>query len=219
MAKIFISYKRNVEPDTPVATALYEALREEHDVFIDTTIQVGEKWAEKIQNAIKESDYLIVFLSEYSVHSEMVVAEIETAHHHGKLNGVPKILPVRVAFDENLVYPLSAYLNPLQWALWEKEEDTSKIIAELKQAISGGELPDSSVEGVKPKIEEEAPTASSSVPIRDLGSPEGTMPDQSPFYIEREADREAAQALASSLGTTITIKTPLQQPRIKKRNF
>ena len=34
MAKIFISYKRNVEPDTPVATAVYDALKKEHDVFI-----------------------------------------------------------------------------------------------------------------------------------------------------------------------------------------
>ena len=67
MARIFISYKRNIEPDTPVATAVYEALRQQHDVFIDTTIQVGEKWAERIQNAIKESDYLITFLSAHSV--------------------------------------------------------------------------------------------------------------------------------------------------------
>lgn len=48
MAKIFISYKRNVEPDTPVATAVYNALRPDHDVFIDQTLQVGEKWAERI---------------------------------------------------------------------------------------------------------------------------------------------------------------------------
>ncbi len=74
MAKIFISYKRNIEPDTPVATAVYEVLRQKHDVFIDTTIQVGENWAERIQRAIKESDYLISFLSANSVHSELVVA-------------------------------------------------------------------------------------------------------------------------------------------------
>ena len=54
MVKIFISYKRNIEPDTPVATAVFESLRHDHDVFMDTTIQVGEKWAERIQNAIKE---------------------------------------------------------------------------------------------------------------------------------------------------------------------
>ena len=132
MAKIFISYKRNVEPDTPVATAVFESLRHDHDVFMDTTIQVGEKWAERIQNAIKESDYLIIFLSENSVHSEMVIAEIETAHHHGKAHGKPAILPVRLAYNEPLVYPLSAYLNPLQWALWDKESDTPRLIAELQ---------------------------------------------------------------------------------------
>src|SRR5215216_5415049 len=141
MAKIFISYKRNIEPDTPVATAVYNALSKEHEVFLDTTIQVGERWAEKIQQAIKESDYLISLLSANSVHSEMVVAEIETAHHHGKTFGNPAILPVRLNYGEPLVYPLSAYLNPLQWAIWQSEQDTEKLFAELKKAISGGELP------------------------------------------------------------------------------
>lgn len=141
MAKIFISYKRNVEPDTPVATAVYESLRHDHIVFMDTTLTVGEKWAERIRTAIKESDYLIIFLSENSVHSEMVIAEIETAHHHGKANGKPAILPVRLTYTEPLVYPLSAYLNPLQWALWDKESDTPRLIADLQRAVSGGILP------------------------------------------------------------------------------
>lgn len=107
MAKIFISYKRKIEPDTPVATAVYDALRQEHEVFIDTTIQVGEKWADSIQRAIKESDYFICFLSASSVHSEMVIAEIETAHHHGKSNGKPAILPVRLNFGEPLAYTMT----------------------------------------------------------------------------------------------------------------
>jgi hypothetical protein len=178
VAKIFISYKRNVEPDTPVATAVYDALRQEHEVFIDTTIQVGEKWAERIQKAIKESNYLIIFMSGSSVHSEMVIAEIETAHHHGKAHGKPAILPVRLNFNEPLVYPLSAYLNPLQWALWDKDADTPKLIAELKQAISGGQLPADNAEATmaaKQIKQEEVPTAFANIP-RDLGSPEGTMP-------------------------------------------
>src|SRR5215213_11278037 len=162
MAKIFMSYKRNSEPDTPVATAVYETLRQDHEVFIDTTIQVGEKWAERIQVAIKESDYLLTFLSEHSVNSEMVVAEIETAHHHGKTYGKPAILPVRLNFNEPLVYPLSAYLNPLQWALWNSDLDTQKLIAELKQAIAGGQLLADNVEGITAPTkarEEEIPTA------------------------------------------------------------
>jgi hypothetical protein len=208
--KIFISYKRNVSPDSLVAEAVFEALRRDHDVFMDTTLQVGERWAERIQNAIKESDYLIIFLSAYSVHSEMVIAEIETAHHHGKAHGKPAILPVRLAYEEPLVYPLSAYLNPLQWAFWNLESDTPRLVAELRRAVSGGNLPDDAVEMVMPaSAEEEIPTAFANMP-RDLGSPEGTMPHQSMFYIERETDREALQALREGDGVTITIKGPRQ---------
>ena len=207
MAKIFISYKRNVEPDTPVAKAVYDALDKEHDIFIDTTIQVGEKWAQRIQQEIKDSDYLIVFLSEHSVNSEMVVAEVETAHQHEKKHGKPNILPVRLSFDQALVYPLSAYLNPLQWALWEKDTDTPRLIKELKGAIGGRKLPDSAP--TLAKTEEIIPTAFADIP-RDLGSPEGTMPHQSPFYIERDSDREAMEAICRPNGVTITIKGPRQ---------
>lgn len=211
MAKIFISYKRNITPDTPVATAVFESLRHDHDVFMDTTLQVGEKWAERIQTAIKESDYLIIFLSENSVHSEMVIAEIETAHHHGKTYGKPAILPVRLAYNEPLVYPVSAYLNPLQWALWDMESDTPRLIAELQRAISGGILPSKTADAkATTPASEEIPTAFANIPPRDLGSPEGTMPYQSSFYIERETDREAMQALCEMNGVTITIKGPRQ---------
>ncbi len=212
MARIFISYKRNIEPDAPVATAVYEALRQHHEVFIDTTIQVGEKWAERIQGAIKESDYLITFLSTHSVNSEMVIAEIETAHHHGKAHGKPSILPVRLNFNESLAYPLSAYLNPLQWARWDKDADTPKLISELKQAISGGQLLADSTMAVTTSVKtgtEEIPTAFANIP-RDLGSPEGTMPHQSRFYVERETDQAAIYALQEIDGVTITIKGPRQ---------
>ncbi len=209
MAKIFISYKRNVTPDTPIATAIFEALRQDHNVFIDTTIQVGEKWAERIQNAIKQSDYLIIFLSENSVESEMVIAEIETAHHHGKAHGNPAILPVRLAYHKPLVYPISAYLNPLQWALWDKESDTPRLIEELKRAVSGGSLPSKMTETrAVASTNIETPTAFANIPSRDFGSPEGTMPHQSPYYIERETDREAIHAMHEINGVTITIKGP-----------
>lgn len=211
MAKIFISYKRNVTPDTPVATAVFESLRHDHNVFMDTTLQVGEKWAERIQNEIKQSDYLIIFLSEHSVHSEMVIAEIETAHHTGKAKGKPAILPVRLAYNEPLVYPISAYLNPLQWALWDKESDTPRLISELERAVTGGILQNKTTDSkVITPSKDEIPTAFANISARDLGSPEGTMPHQSPFYIERETDYEAMDALCAMNGVTITIKGPRQ---------
>ena len=209
MAKIFISYKRNVDLDASMAADLDEALRGEHEVFIDTTLQVGENWADKIQNALKQSDYFIALLSEHSISSEMVIAEIETAYHLNKAQGNPKILPVRLNFTTPLVYPLSAYLNPLQWAVWNKHADTPKLIAELKQAATGGKLPVDEAQHAEMVTAptEEAPTAFAT-PSK-LDSPEGTMTHQSPFYIERAGDGLTMQALERT-GVTITIKAPRQ---------
>ncbi len=210
MAKIFISYKRNVEPDAPVAAAVFQALSRAHDVFIDATLQVGEKWAERIQSEIRQSDYLIVFLSGHSVHSEMVIAEIETAHHQNKALGRPVTLPVRLNYNEPFVYPLSAYLNPLQWAVWQSDADTPGLIEALQRAVSGKGLPGDKSEqaGLLTPAAEEIPTAFASMP-HGLDLPEGTMPQQSPFYIEREGDAAAMQAL-DRRGVTITIKAPRQ---------
>lgn len=209
MAKIFISYKRNIEPDTPVATAVYEELQKEHDVFIDNTILVGEKWAQRIQREIKDSDYLITFLSEQSVNSEMMIAEIEEAHHHSRTYGKPIILPVRVDFEDVLAYPLSAYLNPLQTVSWVKDDGISKLIEELKLAIDGGEL--HTITSIMDESEKKYPPAVFANITSSLESPEGTMPNKSPFYIERESDREAMEAICNtSSGVTITIKGPRQ---------
>ena len=49
-SRIFISYKRNVEPDQRLAAAVFEALAKQgHKVFIDRTLTVGQQWAEKIE--------------------------------------------------------------------------------------------------------------------------------------------------------------------------
>ena len=96
MARIFISYKRNVSPDADVALAVFKSLSEQHSVFIDQTMAVGTVWAKRIEAELAQSDFLISFLSEHSVSSEMVKAEIETAHRLGNEQGHPRILPVRL---------------------------------------------------------------------------------------------------------------------------
>lgn len=209
MAKIFISYKRNAEPDTPVATQVFEALRKEHDVFIDTTMSVGTKWAEQIEKEIRAADFIIPFLSEHSVHSEMVIAEIETAHFQNKDTGKPIILPIRLNYTDPFVYPLSAYLNPINWAAWESDADTPDLIAQLLKAISGGELQSENETAFSAGIEEGVPRPYSSAQPIKLERPEGTMQAQSKFYIEREADAVAIDAIEEE-GVTITIKGPRQ---------
>src|SRR5262245_63620156 len=113
--RVFLSYKRNAEPDESVARDVHAALSATgQTVFMDQTLKVGQPWAEEIETQIKNANYLIVFLTRPSVHSEMVRGEIEIARKHSARYQRPQILPVRVNYDEPLPYPLNAYLGTLQ---------------------------------------------------------------------------------------------------------
>jgi len=47
-SRVFISYK-HIEPDALVARKVYEALSQQHDVFIDQSMPVGVRWGERIE--------------------------------------------------------------------------------------------------------------------------------------------------------------------------
>jgi hypothetical protein len=213
-ARVFISYKRNSDPDEKTALRVYEALSRHHDVFIDQAMPVGTHWAQRIEAELRRSDFLITFLSAHSVLSEMVQGEIETAHRLSKeQTGRPCILPVRLAYREQFSYPLSAYLNMINWAYWESPSDTERLIEELMQAIAGNQL---AIGSDKCKAELIQVTESSDPPQPlpqaqplSLEMPEGTMDTQSKFYVVRASDGVAQTAIARQ-GVTITIKGPRQ---------
>ncbi|MEM8503141.1 MAG: AAA-like domain-containing protein [Cyanobacteria bacterium P01_D01_bin.1] len=231
-SRIFISYKRGVEPDEPIARAVYEALTAEHDVFLDQTMPVGAPWAERIEQALQRSDFLIIFLSAQSVHSEMVLGEVEMAHRLMKTSGRPMILPVRLGYRDPYVYPLSAYLNPINWALWETPADTLGLLAELKRAIAGAGLSidsdsakrDITLASTESETTEPTVAGAATEQVIPLPQPsaqpvtfqpvalepaEGTMDPESQLYVERDCDA-IAQATIQRRGVTLTIKGPRQ---------
>jgi len=133
---LFLSYKRNVQPDQKLADYLVEKLSGEGiTVFIDTTMRLGENWLERIDEEIKKSDFLVVLFSETSADSEMVQSEIQRAYEYRRLNGRPQVLPIRVAFDKMLPYTVSAFLNPLQYIVWDSESDNERVAQEIIQFI------------------------------------------------------------------------------------
>ncbi|MEA5463664.1 AAA-like domain-containing protein [Leptothoe sp. PORK10 BA2] len=209
--RIFVSYKRNVTPDEAVALQLHEALQDSsNSVFIDQQMLVGTRWVEQIENEIRQADILIVLLSAQSINSEMVLQEIELAHKIAEDNGGrPRILPVRLAYREPFQHPLSVYLNPINWALWDSEADTPGLIAELQQAIAGGVL--SIDERRQPEVVKVAPQDKipQPVPVAQPELPEGTMDTASDFYVERDCDRIALGVIQQQ-GVTMTIKGPRQ---------
>ncbi|MEM1242152.1 MAG: AAA-like domain-containing protein, partial [Cyanobacteria bacterium P01_H01_bin.26] len=216
--RVFISYKRNLVPDESVALRLHGVLGSDSSVFIDQQMLVGTRWAEQIEAEIRQADVLVVLLSAQSVMSEMVLQEIELAHKIAEDNGgKPRILPVRLAYREPFQHPLSVYLNPINWALWDSEADTPGLTAELQQAIAGGVL--SIDERRKAEVVEVKPTADIPQPLpvaqpvktasARLEMPEGTMDSASDFYIERGCDRIALSVIQQQ-GVTMTIKGPRQ---------
>jgi hypothetical protein len=215
-ARIFISYKRGTRLDEPLAREVYQKLSQycPCTIFIDQALTVGADWAREIEEQLSQSDYLIVFLSKDSVQSEMVRGEIETAQRlASERGGNPKILPVRVAFHDPLQYPLSAYLNRIQWAMWESETDTPRLMTELSKAINEeAHLPSPTPTPGDSTEELAAPTALAQprkLDARRVDSPEGTMDTQSVFYVARPSDDVALNAIQRQ-GVTITIKGPRQ---------
>src|SRR5262245_66625027 len=82
-ARVFISDKRHVEPDEPLARALHQVLSVHHDVFLDQTTPVGTRWGERIDTELRQADFLLILLSAESVRSEMVMAEVEKPRFKG----------------------------------------------------------------------------------------------------------------------------------------
>ena len=219
-ARIFLSYKRNVAPDEPVALELCQALEaQQHRVFMDLKMTVGTRWVERIEQEIFQADVLIVLLSEAATCSEMVQREIELARQsQAKRQGLPMILPVRLAYEAPFSYPLSEYLNPLNWAIWRSPADTSRLSQELISAIAGEELPIQPEEAkqrfAEPPGSDDWPMPTPSAqPLNRQATPQwplerpnqGTMRLDSRFYVARPEDARALEAIQQP-GITITIK-------------
>ncbi len=72
---------------------------------------IGTRWVAEIERRIAWCDYLVVLLSEDSIHSEMVQGEVRRAHHRYGQVGSPGILPIRVCYQGPLGYDSTAFFT------------------------------------------------------------------------------------------------------------
>jgi hypothetical protein len=209
-ARIFLSYRRSAVPDHQLAHTLHQGLISAgHEVFIDTGIRVGTEWVCEIEQRITWCDFLIVLLSADAVGSEMVVGEIRRAHHRRK-----RFLPVRVRYDHELDYELDSYLGRLQYAKWNRDDDTDGLLKELLAAVGTGDgaaielskRPDETT-GIQTRADGDRPRHTCDP--RLLRAPGGTTGLRDPFYIRRAPDGEV-EAAAARTGETLVIKAPRQ---------
>ena len=127
---------------------------------MDSTLKVGQSWAQEIEAQIHQADYVIVFLTEKSCRSEMVQREIEIARQQRTARQPPQILPVRLGYEDSLPYPLNAYLDKLQCARWSHHHDTPGLVRDLLAAMGGGQLVETPVIRPGPPVGVPAPSPS-----------------------------------------------------------
>lgn len=201
MARIFISYKRNAEDDETLSRMLREHLASEHQVFVDKQLAPGAEWAKRISQELQSSDFVLVLLSRQSVSSEMVIGEVEAVRR--AFDGrKPRLVPIRVNFDEDCPYPLGAYLGPLQHVAWHGPEDTDLLLNQLAATFAGRDLDSSS----RPSRRLCAVTGGESVPVRDSG------PIVQSGYLVRDVERYAVNLLrdVEKKGITLNVVGPHQ---------
>jgi hypothetical protein len=219
--RFFISYRRAAEADRVLANYLSEGLKAVgQDVFIDVGMAVGTDWAREIGQRIDWCDFLVVLLSAESVCSEMVQGEIRLAHHRRRPEGNPRILPIRVRYDDPLDFELDSYLSRLHYLGWRTPEDSAMILTRLQELATsstsklegGGEL------AITAPVSE---LTARSRPVVDARlrsrQPGGAIRASDPFYIRRDADERIVE-IANNFGETLVIKAPRQMGKTSLLN-
>ena len=135
--EIVVLYKRNAQPDEQLMQALTEKLTSRGcRVFVDRHLVVGVEWAHEIERKIGEADAVIPLLSAPSVRSEMLAYELDLARSFAeRQNGKPRILPIRVQFEDQLPDSLHSVMDGLNYSLWKDSRDDEQIIEDLSRAL------------------------------------------------------------------------------------
>ncbi|MFB2838707.1 AAA-like domain-containing protein [Floridanema evergladense] len=218
--KVFISY-RSHDPDLSLAEEFYRALKAAgHEAFMaGQSIRLGEGWPQRIEAELKQSNYLLLLLSEKSVTSEMVIEEVRRAKELRDRNsqGKPIILPIRVKFPMNspLNYNLREYLSRIQQREWKSAEDTEKIVQEILEIVTEGREQEETKETQKyPVAVSDSQAKPLPVAIPELPQvielPEGQVELTSIFYVERPPIESRCYETVLQPGSLIRIKAPRQ---------
>lgn len=188
--RIVVVYKRHAQPDDQVLAMLETALTQDgHEIFIDRHLKIGVEWAKAIEEKIRAADAVVAIVSDAAMGSEMLEYELETAYDEHRKRGKPYLLPIRVGADKTVEGPVGTYINGLNFSVWQSSRDNSKVIGEIRTALT----------------EEPKPAA----PERPLEPVGGAVPPDSPFYAERQTDADFIRALRAN-ESIILVKGPRQ---------
>jgi hypothetical protein len=204
--KVVLVYKRDTEPDQSLVNLIERHLVEEgYSVFLDRHLTMGVDWAREIEARIQTADAIIPLLSSDSIHSEMLGFEIETAQESSQLQeGRPRLVPVRVGYTGPLPEPLAGILDPIQYFLWEGDQDNLGLVTELSASIKQLPSPIAAPSSTSaPRLPAAAVPNTAQKASAPLGRPAalesigGAVPLNSEFYLERPSDMELQESISN----------------------
>jgi serine/threonine protein kinase len=174
---VVLLYRHDAEPDQQLLQLLESTLVQQGcSVFLDHRLTIGVEWATEIEKRIASADAIVVLLSSASVQSEMLAYELQIAHEYSqKQGGKPRLLPVRVNFEDPLPDSISGILQGTQYASWKGPQDNSLVVSGIMGALR-------------------APLQKFTRPIK-LESVGGALPLASKFYIFRPTDEDLRAAI------------------------
>ncbi len=205
---ISLVYKRR---GAPVDDRLGKVLETElsacgFSLKIDRQQQFGPAWASEVEEQFTQSDAVVFLLSAISCANEMFEYEVKMAGDVVATGGglKPKLLAVRVGFEEELTDILFATLGQKDTPLWRSPADDEAAVQHILAAFT---------ETPKPKIDHTK---------RERAG--GAVPLHSEYYVVRPTDEEFTQAIARQdsivlvkggrqMGKTSLLARGLQQAR------
>lgn len=204
--RLAILYKRRAEPDGRLLQVLESGLTAAgHRVFVDRHMGMGVEWAREIEAEIRAADAVVVLLSRAAVTSEMLMYEVEIAAKAAQeRDGKPRLLPVRLGFEEPLPPELAPHLERLQYVLWQGPDDDAALFTGVVKALA------------------EPPARPT--PLHPLERDTGAVPLDSKFYVVRRIDAELEAAIgrrdsivlikgARQMGKTSLLARTIRQAR------
>ncbi len=208
-----------------MVTQLQQALNTTgHEVFI-----AGENTSPIEQ--LKQSNYLLLLLSEQSAFSEIVIEEMQLAKELRETTQKPAILPIclDLPWKYALSFDLLGYLQGVQAWQWHSSDQTSTLASQLLSVLKESRisLPTAHALAVnwttitssqkEQRNNQLAPSASPTPPLLHqplpVAAPEvpgGQMDLASAFYIDRPPIESRCYETITQPGSLIRIKAPRQ---------
>jgi hypothetical protein len=140
---VFISHRQGFDLDQNIATMLYENLKEDCDVYLDTQQLPGSRWAYLIQKSIEDADFVIALITENANRSDWIAFELGAAYRRWDQFKRPAIIPVHLEPIAEYEPRIGAALNGFH--RFDYKGNNEELIAAIRATIDVGVISGSTI--------------------------------------------------------------------------